>query len=406
MLQQALANGQIPSLILWGPPGSGKTTLAMLLAESVGYDCELLSAVMAGVKDIRRVVENARERVELGAYNKTLVFIDEVHRFNKAQQDALLPHVESGLLTLIGATTENPAFELNNALLSRTQVLVLKPHSEESLIDLLERSAKTDALLAELTIEKSLFKKIAQSANGDARRALNLLEWLAQDAIAKARKTLNTKDFDAVATHQPAVFDKQGDHFYDQISALHKAVRGSAPDAALYWLARMLEGGCDPHYIARRLVRMASEDIGLADPRALQICFNGWDMYRRLGSPEGELGLAQAVIYLSAAPKSNAAYMAYSNARRAAKEFGSEAVPEHMRNAPTALAKSLGHGEDYRYAHNYDDAFVAGESYMPESLATAELYLPTEQGFEAKIKARMQHWQQQNLDSDFQRYEK
>ena len=399
MLLQSLERGQIPSLVLWGPPGSGKTSLALLLAESAGYKCELLSAVMAGVKDIRRVVEAAKQR-----QGKTLIFIDEVHRFNKSQQDALLPHVESGLLTLIGATTENPAFELNNALLSRTQVLVLEPHGQESLIALVNHAIASDNELAGISLEAKLVEKVAQSANGDARRALNLLEWLAQDARAKNKQELLVEDFDDIASFQPTVFDKQGDNFYDQISALHKAVRGSSSDGALYWLARMLEGGCDPNYVARRLVRMASEDIGLADPRALQICLDSWDMYRRLGSPEGELGLAQAVVYLAVAPKSNAVYKAFNQARLLAREHGAEPVPEHMRNAPTQLAKSLGHGEDYRYAHNYEDGFVAGESYMPEEIANVDLYQPTPRGLEAKIQQRLKEWAQLNANSDFQRY--
>ena len=404
MLQQALERGQLPSLILWGPPGSGKTTLALLLAESAGYEYELLSAVMAGVKDIRRVVDNARQRVEIDSNNKTLVFIDEVHRFNKSQQDALLPHVESGLLTLIGATTENPAFELNNALLSRTQVLVLEALDQKSLTALLQHAVDTDASLVDLSFDSEFLEQIALSANGDARRALNLLEWIAQDAVAKNKRKLSVADFKDVASYQPVVFDKQGDHFYDQISALHKAVRGSSPDAALYWLARMLEGGCDPNYIARRVVRMASEDIGLADPRALELCLNAWDMYRRLGSPEGELGLAQAVVYLAVAPKSNAVYMAYNQARRLARESGAEPVPEHIRNAPTELAKSMGHGEDYRYAHDYQEGFVAGESYLPESIADVELYQPTSHGLEAKIQQRLSNWAELNRQSDFQRY--
>lgn len=405
LLQQALQRGQLPSLILWGPPGSGKTTLALLLAESAGYDCELLSAVMAGVKDIRRVVENAQQRLQLSTNNRTLVFIDEVHRFNKSQQDALLPHVESGLLTLIGATTENPAFELNNALLSRAQVLVLKAHNQASLTSLLTRATEQDKELSCLHVETELLEKIALSADGDARRALNMLEWLAQDVNAKNRKKLGLKDFDSVSSYQPVQFDKQGDHFYDQISALHKSVRGSSPDAALYWLARMLEGGCDPNYVARRIVRMASEDIGLADPRALELCLNAWDMYRCLGSPEGELGLAQAVVYLSVAPKSNAVYGAYNAARSLARESRAEPVPEHIRNAPTQLAKEMGHGEDYRYAHNYDEGFVAGESYLPVSLADVELYQPTAHGLESKIQQRLDQWKSLNRESEFQRYD-
>ncbi len=404
MLREALQRGELPSLILWGPPGSGKTSLAMLLAQSVGYDCELLSAVMAGVKDIRRVVDEARQRLSLEDGKKTLVFIDEVHRFNRSQQDALLPHIESGLLTLIGATTENPAFELNNALLSRAQVLVLQPHDEAALKAMLDRAVQHDALFSALIVDTSLLEKIALSVDGDARRALNMLEWLAHDAQAKGRSALEAEDFASLANFQPVQFDKHGDHFYDQISALHKAVRGSAPDAALYWLARMLEGGCDPNYIARRLVRMASEDIGLADPRALELCLNAWDAFRGLGSPEGDLVIAQAVIYLAVAPKSNAVYSAYKAARRLAAETGAEPVPAHIRNAPTSLAKSLGHGEDYRYAHDYEGGFVAGESYMPEALATVGLYEPSNRGLESKIRQRLNEWRELNVDSEFQRY--
>jgi len=418
-LRLALQSGHMPSMILWGPPGSGKTTLAKIIAQTGNYVFCELSAVSAGVKDIKTVVESAKVRAQHNQVTQTsgeqlqgsLLFIDEVHRFNKAQQDALLPHIESGLFTFIGATTENPSFELNNALLSRLTVYRLESLNERDLHVILQRAvddAENGLGSEPLEVSREVITEIARLSQGDARAALTTLETAAQVAVQKGLSRLENSLLETVIQQRSVQFDKGGDHFYDQISALHKAVRGSSPDAALYWLARMLAGGCDPLYVARRVVRMASEDIGNADPRALRIALDAWDVQSRLGSPEGELSLAQAVVYLSVAPKSNAVYSAFTAAMALAREHGAEPVPKHLRNAPTDLMKSLGHGDDYRYAHDYIDeqgeSYVAGEQYLPESIAGTILYTPSEQGLELKIKKKLLAWAQRNKHSEFQRY--
>jgi len=383
-LQRAIVTDRPHSMIFWGPPGTGKTTLARLLAASSGAYFIRLSAVLSGVKDIRAAVDAARQ-IRTAEDRGTILFIDEVHRFNKSQQDAFLPHVEDGTVVFVGATTENPAFELNNALLSRARVYLLKPLAEDELAQVIDRAlADTERGLGSLglTLTEEARALLATAGDGDARRALNLLE-LAADLADGGRIDANTVR--AVLDGGVRRFDKGGDAFYDQISALHKSIRGSAPDAALYWLARMIDGGCDPAYLARRLVRMASEDIGNADPRALALALDAWDTVERLGSPEGELALAQTATYLAAAPKSNAVYMAWKAALDDARAAGSLEVPPHLRNAPTRLAKSLGHGQGYRYAHDEPDAYAAGEDYFPEALPARQYYRPVPRGLEIKI---------------------
>ncbi|MGH9485572.1 MAG: replication-associated recombination protein A, partial [Terriglobales bacterium] len=374
-LARPLAGGLLPSLVLWGPPGSGKTTLARLLATAHEARFFPLSAVTAGVKDVKAVIESAEQLRTDG--RSVVLFLDEIHRFNKAQQDALLPHVEHGTVTLIGATTENPSFEVRGALLSRCQVVKLAALDETALEQILSRALTDEERglgLGADTIPAVWRNDIAAAAGGDARRALNLLE-----AVAAAHTTqpLDVDGFHALLGERLAHFDKGGDLFYDQISALHKAVRGSAPDAALYWLARMLEGGVDPLYIARRAVRMASEDIGLADPRALTLTLDACNAYERLGSPEGELMLAQAVVYLAVAAKSNAVYKAFSAARKDARQYGAAEVPMQLRNAPTKLMKEMGHGASYRYAHDEPEGYAAGERYFPEAMPERQYYRPT-----------------------------
>lgn len=394
-LRKAIEQGVLHSMILWGPPGTGKTTLAQLMAQRVNAHFEKISAIFSGVKDIRAVVEEAKKKRKENQ-QATILFVDEVHRFNKSQQDAFLPYVEDGTLILIGATTENPSFELNNALLSRARVYVLKRLAEEELLQVIEHALndKEKGLGSlQLDFPLELRKILVQAADGDARQILNLLEIVADFA----ENNLVTKELLAeVIQHNLRRFDKGGEAFYDQISALHKSVRGSSPDAALYWFARMLDGGCDPLYIARRVIRMASEDIGNADPRGLQLAVDACEVYERLGSPEGELALAQAIVYLAVAAKSNAVYSAFNEAMRDAKEFGSLDVPLHLRNAPTKLMKQLGYGKEYRYAHNEADAYAAGENYFPEELSNRIYYHPTQRGLELKIGEKLMQLRQKD----------
>jgi len=388
-LHEALARGTVHSMILWGPPGSGKTTLARLVAAAWGAHSVSLSAVLAGVKDIRAAIEQAAVARAAGQ-RTTVLFVDEVHRFNKAQQDAFLPHLEDGTVALIGATTENPAFELNNALLSRARVYVLKPLEPADLEAVLNRAlADPERGVGGqgLTLEDGVLALLAAAADGDARRALNFLE-LAAD-LAGADRRIDLALAGQVVSGTLRRFDKGGDAFYDQVSALHKSIRGSDPDASLYWLARLLDGGCDPLYIARRLVRIASEDVGNADPRALGLTLEAWDVQERLGSPEGELALAQAVVFLAVAAKSNAVHAAFAEAQADATAHGSLEVPPHLRNAPTRLARELGHGQGYRYAHDEADGYAAGVNYFPERLGRRRYYRPVDRGLEIRIAERL-----------------
>ena len=387
-LRVAAQSGKLHSMILWGPPGVGKTTLARLLAKACDAEFIALSAVLSGVKDIREAVERARTALR-DRGRATILFVDEVHRFNKAQQDAFLPFVEQGLFTFIGATTENPSFEVNSALLSRAAVYVLKPLTEEELGVLFERAC--GGPLRNLRFADDARRLIIGFADGDARRLLNMLEQTADAAASAGRKEVDAEYVRQTLAQRLRLFDKGGDAFYDQISALHKSVRGSAPDAALYWMCRMLDGGVDPLYIARRLVRMAVEDIGLADPRAWRVALDACETFERLGSPEGELALAEAALYLACAPKSNAAYTAYNQAREFVSADGSRPVPIHLRNAPTRLMRELGYGRAYRYAHDEPEAYAAGEDYFPEGMPQQRFYEPTPRGLEARIAERLQH---------------
>ncbi len=403
-LRVAIERGQPHSMVLWGPPGTGKTTLAELLAGAGQAEFLRLSAVMAGVRDVRAAVERA-QALWREQRRRTVLFVDEVHRFNKVQQDAFLPYVEDGTLTFIGATTENPGFALNNALLSRVRVYVLNSLDVVALRQVVDR-ALGDAergLSGRWPLSEAARERLAQAADGDARRALIWLELAAELADAQG-VTLEAALAEAMSDGAGRRFDRGGDLFYDQISALHKAVRGSSPDAALYWFARMLDGGCDPLYIARRVVRMASEDIGNADPRALRLALDAWEAQERLGSPEGELTIAQAVVYLAVAAKSNAVYTAFGAARRDVERHGTLEVPPHLRNAPTALARELGHGEGCRYAHDEPNAYAAGECYFPEPLKDARYYEPTANGLEGRIREKLERLRELDRHSERRRY--
>ncbi|MCL1088836.1 replication-associated recombination protein A [Shewanella profunda] len=404
-LRKALEAGRAHSMMLWGPPGTGKTTLAELIAHYSNAHVERISAVTSGVKDIRAAIEQA-QAIAGSRGQRTLLFVDEVHRFNKSQQDAFLPFIEDGTVIFIGATTENPSFEINNALLSRARVYLIKRLSNDEIAHIVTQAlADTERGLGlrQLEMPENVLIKLAQLCDGDARKALNLLELMGDMVSDNGTFTLDM--LVQVAGHQVAGFDKNGDQFYDLISAVHKSIRGSAPDAALYWYCRILEGGGDPLYVARRLLAIASEDVGNADPAAMTIALNAWDCFHRVGPAEGERAIAQAIVYLASAPKSNAVYTAFKAARALARETGQESVPHHLRNAPTQLMKDIGMGEGYRYAHDEPNAYASGESYFPESLHTAQFYFPTERGFEKRIKDKLVQLTQLDKASENKRYD-
>ena len=406
-LYQAILAGRCHSLILWGPPGVGKTTLAQIIANHADASLIQMSAVTAGVKDIREAVSEAKANLA-GRGQRTLLFVDEVHRFNKSQQDAFLPHIEDGTFIFVGATTENPSFALNNAILSRARVYVLKALEQADLFTVIERALREDVELSQKNIDiaDNAKQALCQASDGDARKVLNLLEQAVDLTTEQQGKYLVDQHVlsQVLPTHL-AKYDKGGDEFYDLISAFHKSVRGSSPDGALYWYCRILAGGGDPLYVARRLLAIATEDIGNADPRAMEVALNAWDIFQRVGPSEGERAIAQATIYLASAPKSNAVYMAFNQAMQDAKNEPSHPVPEHLRNAPTSLMKDLGYGAEYRYAHNEEGAFAAGEKYFPEAINDRQYYFPTDRGLEQKIKQKLDYLTQRNEQSDIKRYE-
>ncbi|WP_462179873.1 replication-associated recombination protein A [Pseudoalteromonas gelatinilytica] len=406
-LYQAILAGRCHSLILWGPPGVGKTTLAQIIANHADASLIQMSAVTAGVKDIREAVSEAKTNLA-GRGQRTLLFVDEVHRFNKSQQDAFLPHIEDGTFIFVGATTENPSFALNNAILSRARVYVLKALEQADLFTVIERALREDVELSQkhIDIADNAKQALCQASDGDARKVLNLLEQAVDLTTEQQGKYLVDQHVlsQVLPTHL-AKYDKGGDEFYDLISAFHKSVRGSSPDGALYWYCRILAGGGDPLYVARRLLAIATEDIGNADPRAMEVALNAWDIFQRVGPSEGERAIAQATIYLASAPKSNAVYMAFNQALQDVKNEPSYPVPEHLRNAPTNLMKDLGYGAEYRYAHNEEGAFAAGEKYFPEAINDRQYYFPTDRGLEQKIKQKLDYLSQRNEQSDIKRYE-
>ncbi|MGJ8692380.1 MAG: replication-associated recombination protein A [Thalassotalea sp.] len=409
-LTMAIEQGHCHSIIFWGPPGTGKTTLAEIIAKHANAEIERLSAVTSGIKEIRQAIDNAKQNA-LVKQRRTILFVDEVHRFNKSQQDAFLPHIEDGTITFIGATTENPAFELNKAILSRARVYSLKKLTEQDLLEVLNRASNHVQTQHQhrISFENKATEQLIALADGDARRLLNLVEnCLDMSAVETdelgAFKAITLTQVIQVAGDKIALYDKGGDAFYDLISAFHKSVRGSSPDGALYWYARILTAGGDPLYVARRLLAIASEDIGNADPRALQIGLDAWDVFQRVGPSEGERAIAQACVYMALAPKSNAVYRAFSDAKALAKDTSGLDVPLHLKNATSALTKEMGHGADYRYAHNEEGAYAAGESYLPPTIANTQFYHPTERGLEQKLKAKLEYLQQLDRDSHVQRY--